>query len=489
MTTYLITNDTTWLGFSSLHSGDRLIVAPTASLVMPDADFTDVGAGGPTAISFAGFVYLDSVTVDDTATFSITSTGQFVSDTAGAALNIGGAIDLPIVSAHFDNAGAITVTNGTAIMTTSVYDTVTNSGRIEAKMGVDLASHFDSLLNTGTIIGMNNAVHMQGLHGTLTNLGTLTASASSVVLVDGDFGKVINSGSITGSSGAIEVRPGVSSFFLTNSGTITGDITSGGSSQDSIVNSGTIHGNVLLGAGNDVYSGGHLTGELLTGLGNDTVDARGNAVSGMIRDTGGSDTYTVDSAATRISDTSAGLDTVLAWTSFALTEGLEVLRLQGAADLTGTGSALANTLAGNAGDNRLFGGAGNDILYGGDGADTLRGGLGADWLKGDDGADTFIFTSLGQTGTTLAGEDTIADFTQGDDHINLSAIDAITGNATADPFSFIGAAAFSHVAGQLHAVQSGALTLVEMDVNGDGLADAVIRLNALLSLTAGDFGL
>ena len=212
-------------------------------------------------------------------------------------------------------------------------------------------------------------------------------------------------------------------------------------------------------------------------------------MSGMIRDTGGSDTYTVDSAATRISDTGAGLDTVLAWTSFVLTEGLEVLRLQGAADLTGTGSALANTLAGNAGDNRLSGGAGNDILYGGDGADILRGGLGADRLKGGDGADTFIFTSLGQTGTTLASEDTIADFTQGDDHINLSAIDAITGNATADPFSFIGAAAFSHVAGQLHAVQSGALTLVEMDVNGDGLADAVIRLNALLSLTAGDFGL
>ena len=487
MTTYTITNDVTWLGFSTLHSGDRLIVTPNASLVIPDADFTDVGAGGATAISFAGYVYLDSVTTDANVSFGITSSGQFISDTEGAALTIGGGVIAATGSAHFDNAGDISVTNGTGVMTVGASNNVTNSGRIAADVGVFLASNFDSLLNTGTIIGSTHAVHMEDFHLALTNLGSLSASHGSAVLVDGDSGSVVNSGSITGLFGAIEVVPGVFDFHLTNSGLITGDITDVGPGQDVIANSGIITGTVNLGAGNDSFAGGHLTGDLIMGLGNDTVDARGNAVTGVISDAGGSDTYYVDSVLTRIADTGAGMDTVLAWSSFQLTGGLEVLQLQGSADLTGIGNALANALTGNAGDNRLFGGLGNDKLMGGDGDDALRGGFGADKLTGGDGADSFIFTSLGQTGTTGMTEDTITDFTQGEDHIDLHAIDAITGNATADHFTFIGAAAFSHVAGQLHAVQSGAATLAEMDVNGDAVADAVIRLSGLLSLTAGDF--
>ena len=476
MTAYLIANDATWIGFSSFHAGDRLIVTPNGSLVMPDASLSDVGAGGPTALSFGGLVYLGDVLVDSTVSFSITSTGHFVSDTQGAALRIGQWSGSSAGAAHLDNAGWVSVQNGVAVQTAGAGNSITNSGRIMGDVGVNLASNLDSLLNTGVIVGITHAVHMQGFGLNLTNTGSLSASHGSAVLVNGDSGSIFNSGSITGLFSAIEVAAGVFSFHLTNSGSITGDITSAGAAQDLIVNSGTITGNVSLGVGKDSFRGGHLVGDLSMGLGNDTVDARAAAVSGVISDAGGSDTYLVDGA-TRIVDTGAGVDTVFAWSSFQLSSGLEVLQLQGFADLTGIGNAPANTMTGNAGDNRLLGGAGDDKLYGGSGDDILRGGLGVDRLTGGDGADTFIF-ARGQTGSTAASADTITDFAEGQDHINLSGYNGLT---------FIGAGAFTHMAAQLHAMQVGGDNWVEMDMNGDSVADAVIRLVGLHNLSAADF--
>ncbi len=505
MTTYLITNDATWIGLTSFHGGDRLIVTPNASLVMPDVGVSDVGVAGATAISFAGYVYLHSVAVDYSVTFSITASGQFLSDTYGTALCIGGSGG----GAHLDAAGQITVSNGTAIATAGGGNGIVTSGRVVADIGVALSGPGDTLSNTGLILGTTQAVVL-GYGTRLTNLGTLQA-AGSAVLVQGD-GVRISNGGIIGSPGTISSLGGAvqvtasGHFWLTNAGQISGDITSAGGSDDVIRNTGRITGDVDLGAGNDRYLGGHLGGDLAMGLGNDTVDARGNAVSGEITDTGGSDTYLIDSPLTRIVDTGAEVDTVLAWTSFHLADGLEVLVLQGAADLNGLGNGLDNAVTGNSGDNRLVGGAGNDTLAGGDGDDLLRGGSGADRLAGEDGndtikgefgrdtltggagADSFEFTSLGHTLAAVAGSDLITDFTQGDDHIDLSAIDAIHGNgAAADAFTFIGSTDFTGTAGQLRAVQAGGFTLIEMDINADGHADSVIRLSGLYTLTAADF--
>ena len=86
-------------------------------------------------------------------------------------------------------------------------------------------------------------------------------------------------------------------------------------------------------------------------------------------------------------------------------------------------------LYGEEGDDSLNGGAGGDRLFGGEGADTLDGGSGEDWLlggEGDDtltggaGADTFVFTPD-------HGDDTITDFSDGEDLIDLSGLEGITG--------------------------------------------------------------
>jgi len=126
----------------------------------------------------------------------------------------------------------------------------------------------------------------------------------------------------------------------------------------------------------------------------------------------------------------------------------------------------------------VFSGGGDDTLVGSAGADTFFGAAGADRLTGGGGDDTFAYVS--QAHSTSAARDTILDFTAGDT-IDLRAIDAIADGAD-DAFSFIGAAAFGHTAGQLRAVlQGGADWLVEGDVNGDGAADFAL----LVTVTGG----
>ena len=101
---------------------------------------------------------------------------------------------------------------------------------------------------------------------------------------------------------------------------------------------------------------------------------------------------------------------------------------------------------GEGGDDFLNGAKGNDRLYGGDDNDTLRGWHGNDRLDGGDGDDTIYGGDGGSIGYLQAGDtdddyliggegadvfvfgvqfgnDTIQDFSQEDDTINLTALD------------------------------------------------------------------
>ena len=69
-------------------------------------------------------------------------------------------------------------------------------------------------------------------------------------------------------------------------------------------------------------------------------------------------------------------------------------------------------LYGEGGNDLLDGGKGNDTIEGGDGDDTLFGGEDDDTLTGGDGADTFVYLPGD-------GHDTITDFTDGEDEIDL----------------------------------------------------------------------
>ena len=83
------------------------------------------------------------------------------------------------------------------------------------------------------------------------------------------------------------------------------------------------------------------------------------------------------------------------------------------------GGDYNDTLSGERGGDDIDGGAGDDFIVGGAGEDTLTGGAGDDTLIGGEGADTFVFAAG-------HGTDTIRDFTDGEDTIDLSAITGIT---------------------------------------------------------------
>jgi Ca2+-binding RTX toxin-like protein len=202
------------------------------------------------------------------------------------------------------------------------------------------------------------------------------------------------------------------------------------------------------------------TGQTLRGNGLDNVIAGGAGADRMIGGAG-HDLYLVGAGDNVIESSAAGVDEVrTAVAAYTLTANVEHLTGTSAAEQALTGNALAN------------------VIIGGSGADRLTGGGGAD-----------VFRYQAVTESYSAARDHILDFTPGTDKIDLAWIDASRALAGDQAFTWIGSNAFSNVAGQLRAFQSGAQWIVEGDVNGDGYADLVIALTLQgpAPLGAGDF--
>jgi Ca2+-binding RTX toxin-like protein len=275
----------------------------------------------------------------------------------------------------------------------------------------------------------------------------------------------------------------VETLVLTGSAIING---TGNASANTLI--GNAAANTLIGGGgDDTLHGGGGKDRLDGGAG---IDSMAGGV--------GDDTYVVGGSSDLVIEVAnEGIDTVETNLNYTLTANLEKLVLTGTDNLKGTGNELSNTLTGNdganvlsglAGKDWLYGGAGADSLYGGDGNDTLQGGSGADRFYGEAGTDRFIFDEPDMAGLTSDACDRIMDFSHAQgDLIGLSDIDADVSTGGDQAFAFIGSAAFSNTAGQLRYEQSGDITLITGDTNGDGVADFMIRLNGVHTLIAGDF--
>jgi Ca2+-binding RTX toxin-like protein len=253
------------------------------------------------------------------------------------------------------------------------------------------------------------------------------------------------------------------------------DIFHAGDGND-VLFGGTGNDTLFGGAGNDLLDGGTGNDTMAGGLGNDIyiVDSLGDVVTGEVGFAQG-----------------GGIDTVITSVDFTLPANVEIARAAaGVAGLDLTGNDAPNTLVGNDLANVLTGRGGNDQINGNGGNDTLIGGEGRDTLVGGTGADTFVYLAVSNSRAGAANRDVINGFDRGavQDRIDLSAIDANTGLAGLQDFTFIGTAAFT-AAGQVRVQSLGGpnACIVEVNVNANLGADMQIFVNLQTTMVAGDF--
>jgi serralysin len=134
------------------------------------------------------------------------------------------------------------------------------------------------------------------------------------------------------------------------------------------------------------------------------------------------------------------------------------------------GGAGKDRLEGGDGDDRLDGGSISDKMSGGGGADTLIGGGGADKMGGGAGADVYVFGVL----TDLAG-DRIFDLDDAEDVVDLALIDANTKKDGDQAFTLVGE--FHNKAGEMMLARDGGKTLLLLDTDGNGVANAVLSMD------------
>jgi Ca2+-binding RTX toxin-like protein len=235
----------------------------------------------------------------------------------------------------------------------------------------------------------------------------------------------------------------------------------------------------LLGSANIDGTGNALANALRGNAGNNILD--GGAGADKMYGYGGDDTFIIDNAGDGISEAAGGgTDTALASVSYTLAANVENLTLTGTSAINGTGNALDNVITGNLAANVLSGSGGNDTLIGGAGTDHMTGGA---------GNDMFVFANGDFGGATTATADEIVDFTSGQDTIDLSQVDANSLLGGDQAFAFVGTSAFSDTAGELRFEQISGNTYLEGDLNGDGVADFMIKVDGSHVFTGADLGL
>ncbi len=368
-----------------------------------------------------------------------------------------------------DGNDIVTYTDSTAAVLVSLTSGLGAGGEAEGDTlsGVERlggSSHND------TLIGDAAANELRGMNGDDILEGAAGADAIYGDYFDGTThsNSGIDTASYYSSSASVVVN-------LTT-GTGSGGDAAGDTLWDIENLTGSSHNDSLTGNGGANVLDGLDGADVLEGL--DGADAlQGGAGDDVLRGGAGADRL----------DGGAGIDTASYFTS---STGIAVSLLTGkgsGGEAQGDTLAGIETLSGSQGNDGLEGDAGANTLQGWGGNDALVGGAGKDILTGGAGADRFYYTSVSDS-VVGADADRITDFSHAQaDRIDLHLIDADTGTAGDQAFSFIGTALYTGVAGELrYAVVNGVSTIAG-DVNGDKVSDFHIQLASAITLVAVDF--
>ena len=393
----------------------------------------------------------------------ISSTGSIFAE-SNAIFSAGGFLDLT-------NEGSLFSLVGATIFAEDGRNVITNTGTITSSGsgGIDAGGGNNTISNRGAITADSVGILAAGGSSEVTNTGTITSSGSYGIYADTGNNTISNGGSIAAHSLGIFAIGGFSE--VTNTGTIT----SSGSAGIYVVETGNLianSGSVVTSSTSAMQAAVNIAsaaGETNRLVNNGELASQLNAVLGGAGDENIVNRGTMDGNV----DLGKGADLFKGW--FGTVDG----------DIHG--GIGFDTIGGGAGEDVIFGDNGNDVLKGGGGHDILTGGTGRDTLRGGLGDDSFNFNSVNDSAVGGAQRDQILDFHQGEDVIDVLFIDANTGAGGNQAFDFIGAAAFSHTAGELRATTFGDNTIVAGDIDGDGSADFQILVAGVTGLTAGDF--
>ena len=271
---------------------------------------------------------------------------------------------------------------------------IAGSGRLIGDDGI-FSLHGARITNAGLIDMLGNGVSFYDT-GTLINSGMIKSGDNNISLADGTIDNRTGGAIRSGDTAISCISLSADVIHITNDGLIVGKqaAINGLIGREIVVNRGAIHGKIELGDGKDSFDTrlGTVDHDISGGMGNDTL-------------------WTSNGTVRLIEAFGEGSDTVRSTVSYTLNAEVENLVLLGSGNTTAKGNAGINTLTGNQGNNRLLGLGNNDWLDGKGGNDRLTGGLGDQ--------DTFIFS-------TGYGQDTITDFEDGTDRIDLQKLTAIT---------------------------------------------------------------
>lgn len=261
------------------------------------------------------------------------------------------------------------------------------------------------------------------------------------------------------------------------------DLLYGGSSTDVLADGG----------GNDLVYAGAGNDEIFADRGNDYYDgaAGSDIIHFSIIDNNAPGGGTANTAGVRCDLALGGPQNfgVFGTDTLHLIENI----FGGGGNDTFFGNDGANGIEGRGGNDLIQGRGGNDTLFAFTGSDTLVGGAGADSLildeQGNAARDIVRYLALGDSGTTAATRDTVADFHAGTegtaDRIDLSSIDArplVNGNQ-----AFVFVQAFTNLAGEVRVVTSGGSTIVQVDTDSDAAPEMTIQVAGVIGLDASDF--
>jgi Ca2+-binding RTX toxin-like protein len=391
------------LVFSSNAGGDTFV---EATAVTAAVSVTATGGGSLSLLSDDAaapgndVTVLAGVTVQSTAGFVQLLASDNLTLQAGSIVQAASFANLHVDIFDADpGVGGTASLNGTVVATTVVIqgggdaDTLTGSAladSIDGSGGADsmtgrAGDDTYSVDNAGDMVIENagegtdtvNATVHYGLTPNVENL-TLQGSANLQGYGNGLANTLTgNTGNnlLDGGGGADTMigRFGNDTYFVDDAGDVVTE--AGFEGTDAVFSTAhfSLSANVetlVLQGGADLQGYGNgLVNMLFGNAGNNLLN--GNAGADTMIGGAGNDTYFVDNTSdAAFENAGEGNDAVFATVHYGLAADVEILILQGGADLQGYGNGQTNTLYGNTGNNLLNGGGGADLMVGGAGNDT-----------------------------------------------------------------------------------------------------------------------